>query len=29
MKAKIVLEDGTVFGGESFGACGERSGEIV
>lgn len=29
MKAKLALEDGTVFEGESFGAEGERSGEIV
>lgn len=29
MKALIVLEDGTVFQGESFGAAGERTGEIV
>lgn len=28
-KAKIVLEDGTVFSGCSFGACGEKCGEIV
>jgi carbamoyl-phosphate synthase small subunit len=29
MKAMLVLEDGTVFEGESFGAEGERDGEIV
>ncbi len=28
-RAKLALEDGTVFTGESFGAEGERSGEIV
>jgi len=28
-KAKLVLEDGTVFEGESFGAEGETSGEVV
>src|SRR6476620_5429242 len=27
--AKLALEDGTVFSGRSFGADGERSGEIV
>ncbi len=29
VKAKIVLEDGTVFNGVSFGAPGERCGEVV
>ncbi len=29
IKAKIALEDGRVFGGYSFGAAGERSGEVV
>ncbi len=29
MKALLVLEDGTVFRGESFGAAGERYGEVV
>ncbi|MDP6685726.1 MAG: glutamine-hydrolyzing carbamoyl-phosphate synthase small subunit [Candidatus Omnitrophota bacterium] len=29
MKALIALEDGTIFQGESFGATGERAGEIV
>ncbi|MBM4044731.1 MAG: glutamine-hydrolyzing carbamoyl-phosphate synthase small subunit [Planctomycetes bacterium] len=29
MKAKLALEDGRVFEGESFGASGERSGEVV
>ncbi len=29
MKAYIALEDGTIFEGESFGATGERYGEIV
>lgn len=29
MKALIALEDGTVFKGVSFGACGERYGEVV
>ncbi len=29
MKAKLALEDGTVFAGESFGAEGEKSGEVV
>jgi carbamoyl-phosphate synthase small subunit len=29
VKALIALEDGTVFEGVSFGACGERCGEIV
>lgn len=24
----ILLEDGTIFSGESFGACGETEGEI-
>ncbi|MBW8042287.1 MAG: glutamine-hydrolyzing carbamoyl-phosphate synthase small subunit [Planctomycetes bacterium] len=29
MKAKLALEDGTVFKGDSFGATGERYGEVV
>ena len=29
MKALLVLEDGTVFKGSSFGATGERAGEVV
>ncbi|MCG2712699.1 MAG: glutamine-hydrolyzing carbamoyl-phosphate synthase small subunit [Candidatus Omnitrophica bacterium] len=29
MKAKIVLEDGRIFKGSSFGAAGESSGEVV
>ena len=29
MKAKIALEDGTVFSGKSFGVTGERYGELV
>ncbi|MDH3252202.1 MAG: carbamoyl phosphate synthase small subunit, partial [Ignavibacteria bacterium] len=29
MKAKLVLENGTVFSGEGFGAPGEISGEVV
>ena len=29
MKALLALEDGTIFAGESFGAPGERTGEIV
>lgn len=29
MKAKIVLEDGRIFEGYSFGAAGERTGEVV
>lgn len=29
MKALLVLEDGTVFKGSSFGAAGERAGEVV
>ena len=29
MKAKIVFEDGRIFQGYSFGACGEKSGEVV
>ncbi len=29
MKAKLALEDGTVFTGETFGATGERTGEVV
>jgi len=29
MKAILALEDGRVFKGESFGACGERYGEVV
>ncbi|MGE5308979.1 MAG: carbamoyl-phosphate synthase domain-containing protein, partial [Deltaproteobacteria bacterium] len=29
MKALLVLEDGKVFRGESFGAPGERYGEVV
>ncbi|MDD5383242.1 MAG: glutamine-hydrolyzing carbamoyl-phosphate synthase small subunit [Candidatus Margulisbacteria bacterium] len=29
MKAKLVLEDGTVFEGESFGAEGEKAGEVI
>jgi len=29
MKALLVLEDGAIFGGESFGATGERYGEVV
>lgn len=29
MKAKLVLENGTVFTGESFGATGETTGEVV
>ncbi|MFH1782067.1 MAG: glutamine-hydrolyzing carbamoyl-phosphate synthase small subunit [Candidatus Omnitrophota bacterium] len=29
MKAKLVLEDGRVFTGSSFGASGERTGEVV
>jgi carbamoyl-phosphate synthase small subunit len=29
MKARLALEDGTVFEGESFGATGEKSGEVV
>ena len=28
-KAKLVLEDGTVFNGYSFGATGEKFGEVV
>ena len=27
--AKLALEDGTVFTGRSFGACGETDGEVV
>src|SRR5512137_1753027 len=29
MKAILALEDGTIFTGTSFGACGERYGEVV
>ena len=29
MKAKLVLENGTIFTGESFGATGETTGEVV
>ena len=29
MKAILALEDGIIFKGESFGACGERYGEVV
>jgi carbamoyl-phosphate synthase small subunit len=29
MKAKLVLENGTIFTGESFGASGETTGEVV
>ena len=29
MKAKLVLENGTIFNGESFGANGEMTGEVV
>ena len=29
MKAKLVLENGSIFTGESFGASGETSGEVV
>lgn len=29
MQAKLALEDGTIFKGQSFGARGERSGEVV
>ncbi|HTR99656.1 MAG TPA: carbamoyl-phosphate synthase domain-containing protein, partial [Bacteroidota bacterium] len=29
MKAKLALENGTVFEGESFGARGEITGEVV
>ena len=29
MKAKLVLENGTIFNGESFGANGETTGEVV
>jgi len=29
MKAILALEDGTIFGGESFGASGESTGEVV
>ncbi|HTO92856.1 MAG TPA: carbamoyl-phosphate synthase domain-containing protein, partial [Bacteroidota bacterium] len=29
MKAKLALENGTVFVGESFGASGEITGEVV
>jgi len=29
MKARLVLEDGTIFTGESFGAAGEVAGEVV
>lgn len=29
MKAKLMLENGTVFAGESFGATGETTGEVV
>jgi carbamoyl-phosphate synthase small subunit len=29
MKAKLMLENGTVFAGESFGATGEAAGEVV
>lgn len=29
MKAKLVLEDGTIFEGESFGAEGEKVGEVI
>ena len=29
MKAVLVLEDGTVFGGEGFGCQGEAFGEVV
>ncbi len=29
MRALVVLENGTIFEGVSFGACGERCGEVV
>jgi carbamoyl-phosphate synthase small subunit len=29
MKAYLVLEDGSVYKGQSFGACGEAFGELV
>ena len=29
MKAKLILENGTIFTGESFGAHGETTGEVV
>jgi len=29
MRAILALEDGKVFEGKSFGAAGERSGEVV
>ncbi|UCD10082.1 MAG: carbamoyl phosphate synthase small subunit, partial [Dehalococcoidales bacterium] len=29
MEARLALQDGTIFKGTSFGATGERSGEVV